>query len=59
MTPFRQKAKNFVLFGLSDNDQILLACGINTHNGITNRISDFGRVDSGSLSCVEAADDGR
>ena len=27
MTP-RQKAKNSILFGLSDNDQILLACCI-------------------------------
>ena len=36
MTPFRHKAEHFILFGLSDNDQILLTCGINTYYGITN-----------------------
>ena len=35
------KAENFILFGLFDNVQILLACGINTFNGITNGISYF------------------
>ena len=36
-----KKAENFILFKLSDNVQILLACGINTYYGITNGISDF------------------
>ena len=38
---FSKKAENSIMFGLSDNDEILLACGINTYNGITNGISDF------------------
>ena len=36
---FRQKAENFTLFELSDNDQNLLACGMNTYYGITNGFS--------------------
>ena len=43
MTPFRQKTENFNLFGLSDNEQILLAYGINAYHEITNGISDFRR----------------
>ena len=41
MTPFRQKAEIFILFGLSDNDQFRLACGINSYFGIKNGISDY------------------
>ena len=41
LTPFCQKAQNFIQFGLSDNVQILLACGTNTYKAITNDISDF------------------
>ena len=41
MTPFPQKAENLILFGLSNNAQILLACGMNTYYGITNEISCF------------------
>ena len=37
---FSTKAENLILFGISDKDQILLACGINTYYGITNGISD-------------------
>ena len=38
---FLAKNENFILFGLSDNVQILIACGINTYYGITNGISNF------------------
>ena len=31
LTPFCQKAQTFIQFGLSDNVQILLACGTNTY----------------------------
>ena len=41
LTPFCQKAQNFIVFGLPDNVQTLLACGTNTYWGITNDISDF------------------
>ena len=36
-----QKAEYFILFGLSDNVQILSASGINPYHAIINRISDF------------------
>ena len=38
---FDKKADIFILFGVSDNDHILLACGINTYYGITIGISNF------------------
>ena len=38
---FLSKSSKFHQFGLSDNVQILLACGTNTYQGITNDISDF------------------
>ena len=38
---FLSKNLNLIQFGLSDNVQILLACGTNTYKGITNDIWDF------------------
>ena len=38
---FLSKSSKFHLVQLSDNVQILLACGTNTYQGITNDISDF------------------
>ena len=39
--PFWPKAEDFILFVLFDYVHVLLAFGINTYYGITNRISDF------------------
>ena len=41
MTLCLQKGGNLISFGLSDNVQIVLVCGINTDYGVTNGISDF------------------
>ena len=38
---FLPKAESFILFGLPNYVQILLACDINTYYGIINRVSDF------------------